>query len=574
MAELLHWLMSSENFMPHGHCFLWQPATLWLNAGSDALIAGSYFAIPAAIYYFVRRRRQEYHFAWMSSMFAAFILLCGTTHVMEILTIWNPVYRVAGVLKLVTGLVSLATLSSLVWIMPRALQLKTPLQLQTEVQARTQQLAELNAQLRAEIAARDAAENKLDEARSLEVLTERFNLATREAHVGVWERWKCNEDVWWSETMYLIFGRDPASFQPSQENWIMSIHPEDREGILTGNGAGVAARAAKSRRYRIIRPDGSIRHVESIGATEWVDQRVAGILLDVTAQVETEQREEALQRQLRESSRQAGMAEIAIGVLHNVGNVLNSLGVATTTLGRNLKALRVEQLEQASALINDHRATLAAFLADDERGRHLPDYLKALSARLASEVESARVEIATIEQLLQHLRDIVSAQQAYAKIGGKFETVVLRELAESALLVLEPKPASVDIVKCYEDVPPTVTDRHKLLQILVNLISNARDAVQASATGPHRIVIRIYRDAGQVVMSVEDSGVGIPEEVILNLWRFGFSTKPKGFGFGLHYSANAAREIGATITAQSAGPGKGSQFRVQLPLEGGTGPKT
>jgi signal transduction histidine kinase len=567
MTDVFHWLMSSDNFMPHGHCYLWQPATLWLNVGSDAMIAGSYFAIPVAIYYFLRRRRQDYHFAWMPLMFAAFILLCGTTHVMEILTVWNPVYRMAGMLKLATGLVSWATLSSLVWIMPRLLQLRTPLQLQTEVEARTRQLAELNTQLRAEIAARDAAEHRLDQARSLEVVTARFNLATREAHVGVWERWR-NENVWWNETMYLIFGRDPTSFQPSHENWLKSIHPEDRKDILASNVAAAGARAAKTRRYRIVRPDGSIRHVESIGATEWANQRVAGILLDVTAQVETEQREEALQRQLRESSHRAGMAEIATGVLHNVGNVLNSLGVATTTLGCKLKALRVEQLQQASAMMIDNRETLAAFLANDERGRHLPDYIKALTARLADEVETARGETATIERLLQHLRDIVSAQQAYAKIGGHLESVDLRELSEAALLVLEPKPASVDLVKCYADVPPVITDRHKLLQILVNLIGNARDAVQASDTGPHRIVIRIYRDADHAVISVEDSGVGMSDETISNLWRFGFSTKPKAHGFGLHYSANAAREIGVTITAQSAGPGKGSHFRVQLPLEG------
>jgi len=149
--------------------------------------------------------------------------------------------------------------------------------------------------------------------------------------------------------------------------------------------------------------------------------------------------------------------------------------------------------------------------------------------------------------------------------------VILRELAESALLVLEPKPASVELVKGYEDVPPVTSDRHKLLQILVNLISNARDAVQASANGPHRIVIRIYRDTDHAVITVEDSGVGMSKEVASNLWRFGFSTKPSGYGFGLHYSANAAREIGATITAESAGPGKGSQFILRVPFEDATG---
>jgi signal transduction histidine kinase len=161
MSDALGWLFSSDQFMPHGHCYLWQPATLWLNAGSDGLIAASYFAIPLALYHVVRRRRAELPFAWMPLMFAAFILLCGATHVMEIWTVWNPIYRVAGLLKLLTGAVSLATVVMLLQIMPRILQLQTPTQLQAEVQQRTSELADANARLRAEIAARDLAEQRL-----------------------------------------------------------------------------------------------------------------------------------------------------------------------------------------------------------------------------------------------------------------------------------------------------------------------------------------------------------------------------------------------------------------------------
>src|SRR5450432_4275768 len=161
MGDLMQWLFSSENFMPHGHCFLWQPGTLWLNVGSDALIAASYFLIPIALLYFVRHRRREIPYGWIPLMFGAFILLCGATRVMEIWTVWNPLYREAGALKLVTGIVSLATLISLVYIMPHAMLLKTPRQLQAEVDARTVDLVALNTTLRAEIAARTAAEEQL-----------------------------------------------------------------------------------------------------------------------------------------------------------------------------------------------------------------------------------------------------------------------------------------------------------------------------------------------------------------------------------------------------------------------------
>jgi PAS domain S-box-containing protein len=161
MIDSFKWLFSSENFMPHGHCFLWQPDTLWLNVGSDGLIAIAYFAIPVTIYSFTRQRKTQIRYSWVPMTFAAFILLCGATHLMEIWTVWNPVYRAAGALKLVTGLVSLATSLSLIWVLPRVMLLKTPLQLETEVHERTQDLLDANRQLRAQIAARDQAEQQL-----------------------------------------------------------------------------------------------------------------------------------------------------------------------------------------------------------------------------------------------------------------------------------------------------------------------------------------------------------------------------------------------------------------------------
>ena len=164
ISEGWHWLRGSDAFMPHGHCYLWEPLTLWLNVGSDALIAACYFAIPGVLYYFVRQRRTVISYAWIPLMFAAFILLCGTTHIMEIWTVWNPDYRAAGLIKLLTGIISFATLLGLIWITPRALQLRTPLQLQAEVTARTTEIEAVNSRLTAEIAARDAAERQLREA--------------------------------------------------------------------------------------------------------------------------------------------------------------------------------------------------------------------------------------------------------------------------------------------------------------------------------------------------------------------------------------------------------------------------
>ena len=162
MSDFFPWLFSSRGFMPHGHCYLWQAGTLWLNVGSDGLIAVAYFAIPVSLFSFVRRRIAELPFPGIFLMFAAFILLCGLTHVMEIWTVWNPAYRLAGALKLITGIVSLATTVTLVRLIPLALQLRSPQALQREVETRTAELAQTNVTLLRTIEALERQREELD----------------------------------------------------------------------------------------------------------------------------------------------------------------------------------------------------------------------------------------------------------------------------------------------------------------------------------------------------------------------------------------------------------------------------
>jgi hypothetical protein len=149
------------------------------------------------------------------------------------------------------------------------------------------------------------------------------------------------------------------------------------------------------------------------------------LMMDITERVEAEERERTLERQLRESSHRAGMTVIATGVLNNVGNVLNSLGIANTTARRELQSLRLDRLQQASAMINSNRATLATYMSEDARGRHFPELLSAISAQLAVNAQAVETELHTIDQLLDHLRSIVSAQQSLAQLGGLREPIRL-----------------------------------------------------------------------------------------------------------------------------------------------------
>jgi signal transduction histidine kinase/ActR/RegA family two-component response regulator len=161
MQDYAVWLFQSPSFMPHGMCYLWQPGTLWLNVASDGLIAAAYYAIPISLYYLVHERRKEIPFRGIILMFAAFIVLCGTTHLMEIWTVWHPDYRLSGALKGITGIVSVATMFALFKVIPHAMQLRSPAQLQQEVSVRTAQLANLNEELRAQVDGRDQAEAQL-----------------------------------------------------------------------------------------------------------------------------------------------------------------------------------------------------------------------------------------------------------------------------------------------------------------------------------------------------------------------------------------------------------------------------
>ena len=176
-------------------------------------------------------------------------------------------------------------------------------------------------------------------------------------------------------------------------------------------------------------------------------------------------------------------------------------------------------------------------------------------------------ELETAGKLLHHLSDIVSAQQELARAGGRRESLALVDLVESALLLQASEFGRIEIVREYGEVPVIMSDRHKLMQILVNLISNARDAVQEAAPERPRILVKLSRDGNHVLVTIEDSGIGMSEEVLSQIWQFGFTTKVKGHGFGLHNSANAAHEIGGTLTAHSDGVGHGARFILGLPID-------
>ena len=412
MNDLLA-LLTDKRFMPHGHCYMWRPDLLWTNVIADGLIALSYVTIPFTLLYFIHKRK-DVPFDWMLAAFGVFILACGTSHVMEILTIWQPYYWLMALVKVITAIASVITAILLVRLVPAALKIPSP-----------QQLAKVNDEL-------------------------------REA-----------------------------------------------------------------------------------------------------------------QAELVTTARRAGMAEIATNVLHNVGNVLNSVNVSAQVLYEKVHTSKGPGVAKVAQLMKEHPDDLGDFISSDPKGRALPDYLDKLADALAVEQQGMIAELAQLTRRIDHIKEIVATQQSYAGNASVLEPGSLRELVEDVVRICDVSLARhhITLIKEFSDVPRMPLDKHRVLQILVNLINNAKQALDAGTNRPPRIILRLKTiDDERVRVEIEDNGEGISQDNLSRVFEHGFTTRVDGHGFGLHSCILAAHEMGGDLTVQSAGPGRGALFILVLPL--------
>ena len=273
------------------------------------------------------------------------------------------------------------------------------------------------------------------------------------------------------------------------------------------------------------------------------------------------------------TARQAGMAEIANNVLHNVGNVLNSVNVSACLVNSKMRDSKAQGLAKAVQLMNEHAADLGDFLTRDAKGTLLLGYLNKLVAVLAAEQRSIVEELGSLTKSVDHIKDIVATQQSYAGAASVVEAVHIRDLLEEALRMNAGALTrhEVTVVKDFADVPLLWLDKPRVLQILVNLISNATQAMHSVLDRSHHITLRMgvaeHAEGRRLRICVEDNGEGIAPEYLARLFAHGFTTRKQGHGFGLHSCALAATEMGGTLTAHSHGPGQGAAFTLALPLK-------
>ena len=275
------------------------------------------------------------------------------------------------------------------------------------------------------------------------------------------------------------------------------------------------------------------------------------------------------QKRLIDLSRLSGMAEVATGVLHNVGNVLNSVNVAATIVGDHLRESRVNRLGELVGVLQDHHSDLNDYLGNDPRGQRVLPYLASLARHLEEERDLLGKEVASMAQHISHIKEIVATQQTYARSSGVYEKVELTEVMDDVVGIAEAgmERHSIDLRTESEPLPPINTDRHKVLQILLNLLRNAKDAVKASGNQERKIRIQMLRvNDERVVIRVADNGIGIEPASLVRIFSHGFTTKRDGHGFGLHSGALAAKQLGGSLSVDSPGTGGGATFTLELPI--------
>ena len=300
-------------------------------------------------------------------------------------------------------------------------------------------------------------------------------------------------------------------------------------------------------------------------------------VLSRTAELEAALREnEEVNRVLRKTqadlvaaARSAGMAEIATNVLHNVGNVLNSVNVSAGLILSRVRASKVEGLARAVQLMDAHADDLGNFLASDAKGKMLPGYLMQLAPLLVAEQRAVVDELVTLTKSVDHIKEIIAAQQAHAGASGLIEAIRIHEVVEDALRMNAGGLARHQVVMQHDlsRIPELPLDRGRVLQVLMNLVRNARQAMEATADDSAKLLLdaEIVEDE-TLRIRVADTGVGIAPENLTRVFVHGFTTKKDGHGFGLHSAAIAAREMGGTLAVHSDGPGTGATFTLELPI--------
>lgn len=412
-------------------------------------------------------------------------------------------------------------------------------------------------------------------------LNEKLEYAQKIAHLGYWFYDRKENKATWSKETFHLMGIDPADGEPSFENAMEYVHKNDRKKLIhlielafsEGKDYEIELQIKnkKDNQYYWYLAKGH-PHSDNQNSTETapVIRYLSGIIIDITERKKSEENVKKIHQQLLSISRQAGMAEVATSILHNIGNILNSANVSISMLLDVVAKSHITKLVELASIIKEH-INKDDYLTQDETGKLIPDYLAALSQSISKEYNHITDEIENINTHLNHIKEIVSMQKDISGISGVKEEIALCEIVDLAIQMscASSETKDIEIIKNYNYQGTIRVEKAKLLQILVNLIRNAKDALMALPENiTKQITIYIIKPNKEscVQITIKDNGVGIPTEFLTKIFSLGFTTKETGHGFGLHSSAIAATELNGELHAESGGENQGATFILTLPL--------
>lgn len=397
-----------------------------------------------------------------------------------------------------------------------------------------------------------------------------------------------------ADAAIAVTGYSAEELNAKDSLWLEMVHKDDREIVSAQLQKCAGNRKIEPLEYRIIRKDGNLRWVKSTivqhlgkaGQVDWCDC----LLQDITERkiaeenmIQAKQNAEDAQakleklniqleltyKKLMEAAHSAGMAEVAANVLHNVGNALNSVNVSAALISEKLSKSEIPYLQKLADLVKNHADNLADFLTNDPQGKYIPTYLCEVSAHLVQQKTEILENLSSLIKNVNHIKDIIHMQQLYTGIGHQRDCVSLPDLIENAIEINNAglQRNNIEVIREYEDFGNIFIDKHRTLQVLVNLIDNAEHALAQSTVKPKQMKIRLTkRNNLKVRIEISDNGIGIKPEDLNRIFDAGFTTKSSGHGFGLHGCRLTAKDIQGTITVNSPGQNQGATFILELPL--------
>lgn len=385
------------------------------------------------------------------------------------------------------------------------------------------------------------------------------------AKLGIWSYNSTTDVFSWSKEMASLLLINTNNVQVTLQAFEAMIVPELRDlfhqafidAFISNNGFEIEV--------CIQNQEDKIGWLYLIGKPKKIGDivHINGASIDITRLKQTEEKITELHNKLLESARLAGMAEVATSVLHNVGNLLNSVNVSVQLLHRKIGNLHIKQIRKLADLFRNNQSDLSTFLESDAKGKLIPSYLEELSQATDKECVFIDNELNNIMERIQDIREIIFVQQDLSGVSGVLGEYHLEAIIEEALKISGIFQNNDIKVSSVCDIHSALwVEKSKLSLILINFLRNAKDAVLADDKKEKIISIKAYYQGNKVIISVEDNGIGIKATDKENILNYGFTTKKNGHGFGLNSSVSAANQIQGKIICESKGEGAGAKFSL------------